>query len=247
MGRYSVPLSPPLADFAGIAAGADGVLDVGCGPGALTAELVGAGRSRVRRRVDPSEPFVAAARERYPDVDVRQASAEDLPFPDRLLRRRACAARRPVHDRPGRGRRRDEARHPSRRCRRRVRLGPRRRPGAAQPVVGCRARARPDGRAASRGRSARSEGDLARLFASVGLRDVEETALSVERQAPDLRGMVGAVHARRRPGRRLRRGPRDVDGPAARALPRAAPPGTVHAHRARLGGARPGVRLERFS
>jgi SAM-dependent methyltransferase len=32
--------------------------------------------------VDPSEPFVAAARERHSAVDVRQASAEHLPFPD---------------------------------------------------------------------------------------------------------------------------------------------------------------------
>ncbi|MBA2275927.1 MAG: SAM-dependent methyltransferase, partial [Chloroflexi bacterium] len=35
MGRYSVLLAPQLADLAGIAAG-QRVLDVGCGPGALT-------------------------------------------------------------------------------------------------------------------------------------------------------------------------------------------------------------------
>ena len=39
MGRYSVPLAPGLADLAGVAAG-QRALDVGCGPGALTAELV---------------------------------------------------------------------------------------------------------------------------------------------------------------------------------------------------------------
>jgi cyclopropane fatty-acyl-phospholipid synthase-like methyltransferase len=39
MGRYSQQLSPQLADFAGVRAG-QRVLDVGCGPGALTAELV---------------------------------------------------------------------------------------------------------------------------------------------------------------------------------------------------------------
>jgi SAM-dependent methyltransferase len=32
--------------------------------------------------VDPSEPFVVAARERHPGVDVRQAAAEKLPFAD---------------------------------------------------------------------------------------------------------------------------------------------------------------------
>ena len=32
--------------------------------------------------VDPSEPFVAATRERHPGVDVRQSPAEHLPFPN---------------------------------------------------------------------------------------------------------------------------------------------------------------------
>ncbi len=39
MGRYSVPLAERFADFAGVATGGP-VLDVGCGPGALTRELV---------------------------------------------------------------------------------------------------------------------------------------------------------------------------------------------------------------
>jgi len=81
MGRYSVPLAPQLADFAGIAAG-QRVLDVGCGPGALTTELVGRLGPASVSAVDPSEPFVAAARERHPGVDVQRASAEELPFAD---------------------------------------------------------------------------------------------------------------------------------------------------------------------
>jgi SAM-dependent methyltransferase len=81
MGQYSVQLSSQLADLAGVAAGTRAI-DVGCGPGALTGELVARlGESSVAA-VDPSEPFVAAARERYPGVDVRLAPAESLPFPD---------------------------------------------------------------------------------------------------------------------------------------------------------------------
>jgi SAM-dependent methyltransferase len=81
MGRYSTPLAPKLADLAGVRAG-QRVLDVGCGPGALTEELVSRLGPESVSAVDPSEPFVAAARERHPGVDVHQARAEELPFPD---------------------------------------------------------------------------------------------------------------------------------------------------------------------
>ena len=80
MGRYSRHLSPQLADFAGVRPG-QRVLDVGSGPGALTAELVARVGATSVVAVDPSEPFVAAARERNPGVDVRMASADELPFP----------------------------------------------------------------------------------------------------------------------------------------------------------------------
>lgn len=81
MGRYSVLLAPQLASLANVAVG-QRVLDVGCGPGALTTELFRRLGAAAVTAVDPSEPFVAAARERHPGVDVRQASAEHLPFPD---------------------------------------------------------------------------------------------------------------------------------------------------------------------
>ena len=57
-------------------------LDVGCGPGALTEVLslrLGAGAVTA---VDPSRPFVEAARERMPGVRVVEAPAEALPFAD---------------------------------------------------------------------------------------------------------------------------------------------------------------------
>jgi SAM-dependent methyltransferase len=81
MGRYSVLLAPGFATFAGVAEG-QRVLDVGCGPGALTGELVERLGSGAVCAVDPSEPFVSAAKERHPGVEVQQASAESLPFAD---------------------------------------------------------------------------------------------------------------------------------------------------------------------
>jgi SAM-dependent methyltransferase len=82
MGRFSVPLAPLFADFALVATG-QRALDVGAGPGALTGELVRRLGPSAVVAVDPSEPFVAAARERNPGVEVRLAPAERLPFPDR--------------------------------------------------------------------------------------------------------------------------------------------------------------------
>jgi len=81
MGRYSKPLAPLLADFAMVTAG-QRVLDVGCGPGALTAELVRRLGLAAVSAVDPSESFIAAAQARYPGVSVQRASAELLPFGD---------------------------------------------------------------------------------------------------------------------------------------------------------------------
>ncbi len=81
MGRYSTQLASGFADFAGIQPG-QRVLDVGCGPGALVAELVRRLGANAVAAADPSEPFVAAARQRHPGVDIRLAAAEELPFPD---------------------------------------------------------------------------------------------------------------------------------------------------------------------
>jgi len=84
MGRYSVLLAPQLATLADAVVG-QRVLDVGCGPGALTTELVRRLGPAAVTAVDPSEPFVAAARERHLGVSVERASAEHLPFPDQAF------------------------------------------------------------------------------------------------------------------------------------------------------------------
>jgi SAM-dependent methyltransferase len=81
MGRYSEPLAAQFADLAE-ARGGQRLLDVGCGPGALTAELVNRAGPDAVSAVEPSASFVAAARERLPGVDIRQTTAERLPFAD---------------------------------------------------------------------------------------------------------------------------------------------------------------------
>jgi SAM-dependent methyltransferase len=82
MGRYSSLLAAPFAEFAGVAVG-QRVLDVGCGPGALTGELLGGRQAGEVWAVDPTERFVAAVAARNPQAQVRLASAEELPFEDR--------------------------------------------------------------------------------------------------------------------------------------------------------------------
>jgi SAM-dependent methyltransferase len=81
MGRYSEPLAARFADLAGVHAG-QRVLDVGCGPGALTAELVHRLGTGAVAAADPSRSFTDVVTARLPGVDVRLAAAERLPFGD---------------------------------------------------------------------------------------------------------------------------------------------------------------------
>jgi ubiquinone/menaquinone biosynthesis C-methylase UbiE len=178
MGRYSVPLAAPFADAARTD-GARPVLDVGCGPGALTTELTARLGPDAVHAVDPTEAFVTAARERHPGVDVRVASAEQLPFADATFG--AALAQLVVHfmDDPVAG------------LREMARVT---RPGGAVAACvwdhhGGRGplshlwRAAHDLDPSARGEGAlagSSEGDLERLFAAAGLRDVEGSEIAVE-------------------------------------------------------------------
>jgi ubiquinone/menaquinone biosynthesis C-methylase UbiE len=82
MGRYAPTLSVAFADAAGVRAGVR-VLDVGCGPGGLTHELVARAGAANVAAIDPAEQFAQACRARYPGADVREGVAEALPWSDR--------------------------------------------------------------------------------------------------------------------------------------------------------------------
>jgi SAM-dependent methyltransferase len=182
MGRYSQLLSAQLADLASIRHG-QRVLDVGCGTGALTDELVERLGPGAVAAVDPSEPFVAATRSRHPGVEVRQAAAERLPFPDRVFD--AALAQLVVHFMPDPVAGLVE-------MARVTRLG-----GVVAASVWDHAGGRgplrlfwgparsldPDVDDESRLPGTR-EGELAALFESAGLRDIEARALSVSLEHP---------------------------------------------------------------
>jgi SAM-dependent methyltransferase len=81
MGRYSEPLAVEFAAVADLQPGGR-ALDVGCGPGALTAQLVerlGVGSVTA---IDPSVSFVEAVRSRFPGLEAVVGAAEALPYPD---------------------------------------------------------------------------------------------------------------------------------------------------------------------
>jgi ubiquinone/menaquinone biosynthesis C-methylase UbiE len=81
IGRYSEELAQGLIGVAGIERG-QRVLDVGCGPGAVTSVLAARLGAENVAAVDPSSPFVAACRAGVPGADVREAAAERLPHDD---------------------------------------------------------------------------------------------------------------------------------------------------------------------
>ena len=81
MGRYSHMLAEQFADAAGVAAG-DTALDVGCGPGGLTGVLVSRLGTDAVYACDPSPSFRDECATRHPGVDVKLGRAESIPFED---------------------------------------------------------------------------------------------------------------------------------------------------------------------
>ena len=81
MGRYAPTLAVAFCDATGVAAGMR-ALDVGCGPGGLTHELVARTGAEHVAAIDPAPQFAEACRERHPGADVRVGPAEELPWED---------------------------------------------------------------------------------------------------------------------------------------------------------------------
>jgi len=81
MGRYTPTLAVALTDAAGVTADMH-VVDVGCGPGGLAAELAARVGAENVAAIDPAAQFADACRGRIPGADVREGVAEDLPWAD---------------------------------------------------------------------------------------------------------------------------------------------------------------------
>jgi ubiquinone/menaquinone biosynthesis C-methylase UbiE len=86
IGRYGRELAVELIGFAGVCSG-QRVLDVGCGPGALTRQLVALLGAEQVAAVDPSPAFVQACEARLPGIRTQVAAAEALPFGDEAFDR----------------------------------------------------------------------------------------------------------------------------------------------------------------
>jgi SAM-dependent methyltransferase len=81
MGRYSGPLATSFADLVDLHAG-QRALDVGCGTGALTAVLVQRLGAQAVEGIDPSQSFISALTQGFPETKFQLGTAEKLPYAD---------------------------------------------------------------------------------------------------------------------------------------------------------------------
>src|SRR2546425_1878260 len=83
MGRWSRPLGLELVRFLGLEPGAR-IVDVGCGPGSLSAAFLATARPAQVVGVDPSPTFVELARSRiqHPHARFETGDAQELEFED---------------------------------------------------------------------------------------------------------------------------------------------------------------------
>jgi SAM-dependent methyltransferase len=83
VGRWSLPVARLFLDWLKVPAGRRW-LDIGCGTGALTAAVLAVAKPAEVVGVDPSEGFLATARDRVTDhrASFQAADARALPFPD---------------------------------------------------------------------------------------------------------------------------------------------------------------------
>lgn len=79
MGRFSRPLAQQFVKTVPLTSG-DRALDLGCGPGALTTELVNVLGAKNVAVVDPSPPFLETCLQRHRGITGKVGSAEAIPY-----------------------------------------------------------------------------------------------------------------------------------------------------------------------